>query len=77
LKEFVAFYKKYNSNSDDWQKKTLRKWAFSVAADVDEIFENPCKFRAVEEKCGEIFQTVYSERGFCYSFNPRYHGFDE
>lgn len=76
MKEFDEYYNKYKVNLESWKKKTLRKWAFAIAADVEEVFHS-CKFRAAVMNCGEIFQTVYSEKGLCYSFNPRYHGVDE
>jgi Amiloride-sensitive sodium channel len=76
LKEFVEYYNKYKFNIESWKKKSLREWAFAIAADVDEIFFS-CKFRAATINCGELFHTVYSEKGLCFSFNPRYHGVDE
>lgn len=77
LKEFTEFsLQNYNAIKDsikNWNKQTLRKWAFNVAIDVDDVF-NLCKFRAELKDCREIFQPIYSERGLCFSFNPRYYG---
>lgn len=77
LKEFTEFnLKNYNAIKDSitkWDKETLRKFAFNVAIDVDDVFDL-CKFRAEFKDCKEIFQPIYSERGLCFSFNARYHG---
>lgn len=77
LKEFAEFnLKNYNAIKESitkWNMETLRKWAFMVALDVDDVF-NLCKFRAEFKDCREVFQPIYSERGLCFSFNPRYYG---
>lgn len=80
LKEFVLFYIGHktiiNSGATNWNKESLRKWAFRVAIDVDDVFKQ-CKFREEVKSCNEIFHPVYTERGFCFSFNSRYYGEDE
>lgn len=77
LKEFTEFnIKNFNSLKTSmkyWDRDSLRKWVFRVAIEPDDVF-NFCKFRGEEKNCEEIFLPIYSERGFCYSFNPRYYG---
>lgn len=55
----------------DIKKTTLRQLIFKVAIKCEELFY-VCKYRDEEVSCCEIFSTVYTERGFCYSFNARY-----
>lgn len=80
LKEFVEYVLKniliIKPGATNWQKHSLRKWAFMVAINVDEVFTQ-CKFREEIKNCSEIFRPIYSERGFCFSFNSRYYGEDE
>lgn len=78
LKDFII--SKYTSvikpSETNWNKQSLRKWAFSVVIDVDDVFTQ-CKFREEFKNCTEIFHPIYSERGFCFSFNSRYYGESE
>ncbi|CAG9801971.1 unnamed protein product [Chironomus riparius] len=55
----------------NWEKYQLRSLAFEISKKCEDIF-NTCKFRAEEKDCCEIFQPIYSERGYCYSFNQRF-----
>lgn len=80
LKEFAEFSLKHMNvikpDITNWNKETLRKWAFSTAIDVDDVFME-CKFREKNTTCADILQPIYSERGFCFSFNSRYYGENE
>lgn len=73
LKEFSELYEKNHKDFTEWHKKGIRERAFQIAIKVDEVFDK-CKFRAEYKDCGEVFQPIYSERGLCFSFNPRYYG---
>jgi len=50
---------------------TLRQLGFKVAIKCDEFLHH-CKYRGEVINCCEFFEPIYSERGFCYSFNARY-----
>lgn len=65
------------SVSDEHQKDhgqtTLRQVVFNLAVTCED-FLNGCTFRGHSIPCCSYFKPVYSERGFCYSFNARYVG---
>lgn len=50
---------------------SLRQLAFKVAMKCDDLFY-ACSYRGEEISCCEYFTPLFSERGFCYSFNARY-----
>lgn len=54
-------------------KLPLRHLAFKVAMKCEDLF-HACKFRGDSISCCEVFKPIYSERGFCFSFNARYIG---
>lgn len=56
---------------DSVHKTSLRKLAFKVAMKCEDLLYK-CFFRGEEIPCCEYFQPIYTERGFCYSFNARY-----
>lgn len=51
----------------------LRSLAFHLALSCDKVFAS-CQFKNKSLNCCEEFKPVYSEHGFCYSFNSRYYG---
>lgn len=53
--------------------KTLRQLAFDVAMECEDLFY-ACSYRGEVISCCDnlYFTPLYSERGFCYSFNARY-----
>lgn len=58
----------------------LRSMAFDFARTCDQLFKpRSCTFRGKKYQCCEIFLPIYTERGFCYTFNSRIYGksFDE
>jgi len=61
--------------SDESNAKTrdLRELAFKVAIKCDELF-SLCKYKDEEISCCDSFLPLYTENGFCYSFNARYFG---
>lgn len=56
-----------------FQKSNLREMAFKLGIKCEQ-FMSYCTYRGDYVPCCEFFEMVYSERGFCYSFNPRYIG---
>lgn len=50
---------------------SLRQAVFEFAITCEELIHD-CKFRDVEISCCKFFKPVFNERGFCYSFNPRF-----
>lgn len=50
---------------------SLREMAFKLALRCDDFFTD-CTYRGSPIPCCEYFENLYSERGFCFSFNPRY-----
>jgi acid-sensing ion channel, other len=56
-----------------FQKVTFREMAFNLALGCDS-FLSQCTYRGVPIQCCENFENLYSEHGFCFSFNPRYIG---
>jgi hypothetical protein len=63
--------------SDEYDKDngqtTLREVVFNLALSCEEVVYG-CSFRGFKFPCCNHFQPVYSEQGFCYSFNARYIG---
>lgn len=60
--------------TDAWMtvdKVSLRKHAFAVVADCDDIFD-VCKYKDDEIPCCKHFLPIYIEHGFCFAFNTRY-----
>lgn len=58
----------------------LRSMAFDFARSCDQVFKpRSCLFRGKIYECCDIFLPIYTERGFCYTFNSRIYGksFDE
>lgn len=60
----------------DVSKHNLRQLAFKVAIKCEELLEI-CKYKDEEISCCDFFYPLYSEHGFCYSFNTRYYGTPE
>lgn len=61
---------------DNEPKTSLRKLAFKVAMKCEDLFHS-CLYRGEEISCCDYFSPIYSERGFCYSFNARFISADE
>ncbi|KAG5682789.1 hypothetical protein PVAND_012119 [Polypedilum vanderplanki] len=59
----------------NWNEKgTLREWVFSIADNCESVIES-CKFKgSILAPCCDKFKPIYSERGFCHSFNARHYG---
>jgi acid-sensing ion channel, other len=57
-------------------QSSLREVVFNIAIKCEELF-NDCKFRGNDIPCCNIFKPIYSERGFCFSFNAQYFGNNE
>ena len=55
-------------------KTGLRQLVFKVAMKCDDLFY-ACSYRGEEISCCDFFTPLYSERGFCYSFNAKYVSF--
>lgn len=71
---FDMMYETIKSTTAKFSNKTtLRQLVFQVAMKCDDLFY-ACKYRGEEISCWDYFTPVYSERGFCYSFNARYYG---
>lgn len=49
----------------------LRHLVFKIAMKCTDLFHS-CRFLAENISCCDYFTPLYSERGFCYSFNARY-----
>lgn len=64
------------SNELDMTKYNLRQLAFKVGIKCEELLEI-CKYKDEEISCCDYFYPLYSEHGFCYSFNARYYGTPE
>lgn len=58
---------------DNEKKTTLRQLVFKVAMSCETLFYN-CMFSGERIPCCDYFKPIYTERGFCYSFNSRYIG---
>lgn len=50
---------------------SLRQSVFENAVTCDGLIHD-CSFRGAEFSCCKSFKPVFNERGFCYSFNPRF-----
>lgn len=61
------------SDELDIKKYNLRQLAFKVAIKCEDLLEI-CKYKDEEISCCDYFYPLYSEHGFCYSFNTRYYG---
>ncbi|CRK90740.1 CLUMA_CG004432, isoform A [Clunio marinus] len=75
---FDTFAKTYEavfnmSDEVDLTKISLRQLAFKVPVKCEDLLEI-CKYKDEEISCCEYFLPIYSEHGFCYSFNTRYYG---
>jgi acid-sensing ion channel, other len=57
----------------DFSKYNIRELAFELGVKCEDLLEI-CKYKDEEISCCEYFSPIYSEHGFCYSFNPRYLG---
>ncbi|CRK91020.1 CLUMA_CG004708, isoform A [Clunio marinus] len=57
----------------DEKKFTLRQLIFKIAVSCENLFYN-CHFRGQNVSCCDVFEPTFTERGFCYAFNPRYYG---
>jgi acid-sensing ion channel, other len=72
-----ALYKEaleIDSNAEkSLQKTSLRELAFKLAMKCEDLL-SLCSYRGESIPCCEYFDTIYSEHGFCFSFNPRYIG---
>jgi acid-sensing ion channel, other len=65
---------KIDSNVEkSFQKSTLREMVFKLAMKCEDLF-SICTYRGESVPCCDFFEQLYSERGFCFSFNPRYIG---
>lgn len=57
--------------------ENLRRLIFLVAMKCKTLFdedgdEKLCKYRGMRIKCCDVFKPLFSDHGFCFSFNPRY-----
>jgi acid-sensing ion channel, other len=55
------------------QRLSLREMAFKLAMKCEDLL-SVCSFRGDPIHCCDYFDTIYSEHGFCFSFNPRFIG---
>ena len=60
----------------DMTKHNLRHLAYKVGIKCEDLLEI-CKYKDEEISCCDYFNPIYSEHGFCYSFNARYYGTPE
>lgn len=58
---------------DKLSVRDLRRLAFKLALSCEDVFSS-CRFKNKSMNCCEEFRPIYSERGFCYSFNSKYFG---
>jgi acid-sensing ion channel, other len=63
--------------SEEYQKdngkSTLRQIMFNLGMLCEDLIYD-CNFRGNDISCCSFFKPVYTERGFCFSFNARYIG---
>ena len=52
-------------------KRILRSLVFDVAIDCNKTFQL-CKYKDELINCCDDFLTIYTENGYCFSFNSRY-----
>lgn len=52
-------------------KKPLRAYAFATSLECAQLFDL-CRYKDEDVPCCELFHPVYTEHGFCYSFNGRF-----
>jgi acid-sensing ion channel, other len=65
---------KMDSNVEkSFNKSTLREMVFKLAMKCEDLF-SVCTYRGESVPCCNFFEQLYSEQGFCFSFNPRYIG---
>lgn len=50
-----------------------RALAFKLAKSCDKLFKS-CRFKGEIVDCSKAFRPIFSEKGFCYSFNSRVYG---
>jgi acid-sensing ion channel, other len=65
-----------SSERDRNTKESLRQLTFKFGIACEELLEL-CKYKDEDVPCCDYFMPLYTEHGFCYSFNSRYYGTPE
>lgn len=60
------------SSVDVKREQNLRQLAFKYGIACEDLFEL-CKYKDEDISCCEYFLPLYTEQGFCYSFNSPYY----
>jgi acid-sensing ion channel, other len=64
------------SSPDAKTMESLRQLTFKYGIACEDLLEI-CKYKDEEISCCDYFLPLYTEHGFCYSFNTRYYGTPE
>lgn len=62
-----------SSEADTKKEYNLRQLAFKYGIVCEDLFEF-CKYKDEDVSCCDYFFPLYTEQGFCYSFNSPYYG---
>lgn len=65
-----------SNGADIKAKQNLRQLAFKVAKKCEDLLEY-CEYKKDPVTCCDFFKPIYSEQGFCYTFNAKYIGEDD
>ena len=65
-----------SSEMDASTIQSLRHLTFKYAVPCEDLLEL-CKYKDEDISCCDYFMPLYTEHGFCYSFNTRYYGAPE
>lgn len=66
-----TFYQLVANLSVPLDNPKIRELMFLVGVKCENVF-NFCKFKETNLDCCDNFHPLFTERGFCYAFNPRY-----
>lgn len=66
-------WKNVSSNSEVKAVDGLRQLTFKYGIACEDLLEL-CKYKDEDISCCDYFMPIYTEHGFCYSFNSRYYG---
>lgn len=69
----VVLTESATSAIDQLSISDLRTLAFHLAMPCKNVFAS-CHFKNKSLNCCDEFKPIYSEHGFCYSFNSRFYG---
>lgn len=65
-----------SSGSESKTIQSLRQLTFKYGIACEDLLEL-CKYKDEDIQCCDYFMPIYTEHGFCYSFNSRYYGTPE